>query len=247
MFGLKANFNIFCFFQGEYPSALQPAYHSNYDTFLLVKKFVDPDFSIHQACSRLASTLLYSLSCSTLVPIKLADLAARIHLDLKHSRLPDKLKKHSSIDHEKIIDRLKVAVEDFHKTTNEWQTRVDKLNKTGDLRKDAYLLRSTNDVLMSVERTFTDNSGRALEGRPQARNLLYGTPRQDFYTTLLFPGLHDLVNELKLEKASRMSTHDELNRATDKIKQINQNIERHANDIVLAFKVATRLLRSHVI
>lgn len=226
---------------------MQPAYHSNYDTFNLVKKFVDPDFSIHQACSRLASTLLYSLSCSTLVPIKLTDLAAHVHADFKHSRLPDKLKKYSSTDHEKMIDRLKIVIEDFHKTTNEWQTRLDKLNETGELQKDAYLLRSINDVLMSVERTFTDNSGRALQNRPQARNILYGTPIQDFYSTLLFPGLHDLVNELKVEKGNLMSTHDELNRVTSKIKHINQNIERHVNDIVLAFKVATRLLRSHVI
>lgn len=217
---------------------MQPAYHTSYDTFNLVKKYVDPDFSIHQTCSRLLSTLLYSLSSSSLVPLRVTDLAARIRLDFSNSALPKQMTELVGIDHKNLLDRIGKAIDEFVKTADTWQDNLNKLNRTGELVKDAYLLRSINDVLMSVERTFTDNSGRALENRPDARNLLYGTPLQDFYTTLLFPGLHDLIHQLKMANVTSSQGENT---------KINQSMERHANDIVLAFENACRLLQSHVI
>lgn len=53
-------------------------YHSVYETFHYVKRFIDPTFTYHQAASRFVTELTRSLSDSVIVPFVTNDYAVQL-------------------------------------------------------------------------------------------------------------------------------------------------------------------------
>lgn len=241
--------------QKQYPVSSYPAYHSNYETFYLVERFIDPDFSIHQTCSRLISMLLYSLSCSTVLPVRLDELGDRMVADYWQEGLHDRLSK--SLEDQTPIELLERSLAEFGNTSARWQETLQQelsansshsLNRT-HLTHDPYRVRHANDILQSVERVFA--SGEPLSGRPDTRNLLYGSPVSDFYRTVLLPGVHDLLDEIRFQESLKVRKprldHSEFNRIEHELTRLRRTLRRHLNDITLALRLATRLLSGEVI
>ena len=48
--------------QQKWPKAGYPAYHTGFETFYLMDKFLDPGFSIHKSCSQLGMHMMLQLS-----------------------------------------------------------------------------------------------------------------------------------------------------------------------------------------
>ena len=224
-----------------------PAYHTGYETFSLVEQHIDPQFKIHQSCSRLISVLMYSLSSSTLIPIRLDELSNIILEDYAREGLSELLRKRLPKDHHASVDLMETTMKQFANESTKWHQHVEQVTNSTELKRDIYTIRHINDVAMRVERVFTQNAGRSLFKRPDTRNLLLGTPLDDFYSTLIFPGLHDLLNEIQYKESSktrlvRMS-HEELKLVQQEQKYLQLELRRHLSDIAIAFQVATRMLK----
>lgn len=153
--------------------------------------------------------------------------------------LPEKLR--NKLPNES-VELMESSMRDFANASTQWHAYVD--SQAANLT-DPYLVRQLNDVSMRVERVFTENAGRSLFGRPDTRNLLLGTPLDDFYSTLFFPGLHDLLNLLAQTEAakSRKANHDELKESQQQLALQITELRRHLSDITIALKVATQMLR----
>ena len=56
------------FLQSKYDISVYPAYHTGYETFYMVAKFLDPEFKSHQGCGRIAALALKYLADSSVIP-----------------------------------------------------------------------------------------------------------------------------------------------------------------------------------
>lgn len=235
-----------------------PAYHTAYETFNLVAGHVDPAFRAHQSCARLLSVLLYSLSSATLLPARFDELAEQLQADYGARGLGARLrarlgpaKETTTTADEKngklneAIDLLEASIVDFGNASTAWHQFTEKASKNFSL--DPLLVRSINDVSVQVEKVFTSSSGAPLYGRPDTRNLLLGTPASDFYTTVFFPGLHDLLEQLAaaetIGQRRNGANHEELRMSEAKIRQLTGRLRRHLSEITVAFRAAVRLMR----
>ena len=237
--------------------ASYPAYHTAYETFNLVAGHVDPAFRAHQSCARLLSVLLYSLSSATLLPARFDELAEQLQADYAARGLGARLRarlgpketttptdqKNSQL--KEAIDLFEASIVDFGNASTAWHQFTEKASKNFSL--DPLLVRSINDVSIQVEKVFTSSSGAPLYGRPDTRNLLLGTPASDFYTTVFFPGLHDLLEQLAaaetIGQRRNGANHEELRQSEAKIRQLTGRLRRHLSEITVAFRAAVRLMR----
>ncbi len=92
-----------------------------------------------------------------------------------------------------------------------------------------------NDVMMGIERAFLKPEG--LHERPEIRNLLYAPFKYDNYSTVVFPGMLDLMKKIALTKRTDKSTD------ATKVPQYWKLLKRHISDIAIAIRSATNLLK----
>ena len=60
----------YCYFsQKTYPVASYPCYHSVYETYQLVEKYYDPEFTYHLAAAQLIAELARDLADSLILPL----------------------------------------------------------------------------------------------------------------------------------------------------------------------------------
>ena len=57
------------FFSTRFQYFFYPTYHTNYDTFEYVKKFIDPTFAYHRLMGQLFVNMLHKLLDSALLPL----------------------------------------------------------------------------------------------------------------------------------------------------------------------------------
>lgn len=219
-----------------------PAYHSNYDTFHLLEKFIDPDFAIHQTCSRLISMLMYTISSSTLIPVHFDELSELISKDYQREQLQQRIFEHLP-ENKKEIELFEQSIKQFSNATVQWSDTVKLLNKT--LKENPYLARQINDVNMQVERIFTESMGRPLYKRVDTRNILYGNPSENLYATVFFPGIHDLLSEiqyqLNLRKNGARLDQEKMKQIETNLVNTKQELRRNLNSITLAFRLAAKM------
>ncbi|KAF7488588.1 N-acetylated-alpha-linked acidic dipeptidase 2 [Sarcoptes scabiei] len=104
----------------KFPVSGYPAYHTSYETFYLVEKFIDPEFRIHQSCSRLINLLLYSISSSTLIPLDFHRLSGKILDDYIEDNLDARLLKiidQNDSDELKSLEFLRSSMKKFSNAT----------------------------------------------------------------------------------------------------------------------------------
>ena len=64
-----------------------PVYHSVYETFELVDKFVDPGFKLHQSVARFLALMAERFSSEAIIPLSVIDYATEIERQVKHKFL----------------------------------------------------------------------------------------------------------------------------------------------------------------
>nr|XP_027205667.1 N-acetylated-alpha-linked acidic dipeptidase 2-like [Dermatophagoides pteronyssinus] len=229
----------------KYPISSYPAYHTNYDTFYMVKKFIDPDFSIHQSCTRLINILLYSLSCSTIIPANFYHLSQQILNDYNQQSIDQQLRNIIGNEDQKSINFLHESMKIFDNATEQWQNEMKNFNLTDQ----PLAIRQINDLIISIERSFATKL-LPLDGNHEIRNLLYGTLSTNFYQTLLFPGVTNLIAEIHnqhwIKTQQNGLTRKELNEIDQQINHLKQTLRRHLNDISLSLRNAAKLLRRNI-
>ncbi|XP_066214728.1 aminopeptidase NAALADL1 [Saccopteryx leptura] len=157
---------------------IYPTYHTAFDTFGYVDKFVDPGFSSHQAVARTAGNVLLRLSDSLFLPLNVSDYSEtlRSFLQAAQQDLGALLEQHGIS-----LGPLVAAVETFERAAVALGQTIAALQK-GTF--DPLQVRMLNDQLMLLERTFLNP--RAFPEERYYSHVLWA-PRTSPIAT--FPGL----------------------------------------------------------
>ncbi|XP_074087753.1 aminopeptidase NAALADL1 [Macrotis lagotis] len=159
---------------------IYPTYHTAFDTFEYVEKFLDPGFTSHQAVAQTAANILLRLSDSLLLPFSIGDYSETLRSFLQAAQ-------NAFLGQQNInLGPLVSAVERFERAVAELEKRIEALQSLSDPLQ----VRMVNDQLMLLERAFLNP--RAFPEEYYYSHVLWG-PRTSNVTT--FPGLANAYDE----------------------------------------------------
>ncbi|XP_036619536.1 aminopeptidase NAALADL1 [Trichosurus vulpecula] len=163
---------------------IYPTYHTAFDTFQYVEKFLDPGFTSHHAVAQTVINILLRLSDSLLLPFNISDYSETLRSFLQAAQDDlGPLLEQQSID----LGPLVSAVERFEQAAAALDQRIETLKKN---LSDPLKVRMVNDQLMFLERAFL--STRAFPEDYYYSHVLWA-PRTSDVTT--FPGLANAYEE----------------------------------------------------
>uniref|UniRef100_A0A2K5QCF0 Aminopeptidase NAALADL1 n=1 Tax=Cebus imitator TaxID=2715852 RepID=A0A2K5QCF0_CEBIM len=165
---------------------IYPTYHTAFDTFDYVDKFLDPGFSSHQAVAQTAGSVILRLSDSFFLPLNVSDYSEtlRSFLQAAQQELEALLEQHSIS-----LGPLVTAVEKFDAEAAALVERISTLQKGSP---DPLQVRMLNDQLMLLERTFLNP--RAFPEERYYSHVLWA-PRTGSVAT--FPGLSNACSRAR--------------------------------------------------
>lgn len=216
--------------QHKFPISGYPAYHTGYETFYLVEKIIDPDFALHQGCSRLLGVLIHALSGRTILPYKFEELAQHIKSDYDSIWKNDDLRIISKSEltygeNSATIQFLENAMSNFLKAAKEWDESIQKVDANNPLQ-----VRQINDLMMGVERAFIKPEG--LYERPEIKHVLYAPFKYDKYSRAAFPGLLDLMYKIAYTRRTDAA----------KVPKYWKMLQKHISDIAIIIRGASKIL-----
>ncbi|XP_052617235.1 aminopeptidase NAALADL1 isoform X2 [Peromyscus californicus insignis] len=134
--------------KGKTSARIYPTYHTAFDTFDYMEKFLDPGFSSHQAVARTAGSVLLRLSDSLFLPLNVSDYSETLHsfLEAAQMGLGTLLEQHNIS-----LGPLVTAVEKFKTAAAALVHRISALQKNSP---NPLQVRMVNDQLMLLERAF---------------------------------------------------------------------------------------------
>nr|XP_011719060.1 N-acetylated-alpha-linked acidic dipeptidase-like protein isoform X4 [Macaca nemestrina] len=171
--------------QSKTSARIYPTYHTAFDTFDYVDKFLDPGFSSHQAVARTAGSIILRLSDSCFLPLKVSDYSEtlRSFLQAAQQDLGALLEQHSIS-----LGPLVTAVEKFEAAATALGQRISALKGS----PDPLQVRMLNDQLMLLERTFLNP--RAFPEERYYSHVLWATRTGSVAT---FPGLSNACSRAR--------------------------------------------------
>ncbi|EDM12570.1 rCG47528, isoform CRA_a [Rattus norvegicus] len=134
---------------------IYPTYHTAFDTFDYVEKFLDPGFSSHQAVARTAGSVLLRLSDSLFLPLNVSDYSETLQsfLQAAQENLGALLESHNIS-----LGPLVTAVEKFKAAAAALNQHILTLQKSSPevthMLSSPLQVRMVNDQLMLLERAF---------------------------------------------------------------------------------------------
>lgn len=158
-------------------------YHTRYDSFAWMTKFIDPDFTIHLATAQLCASQMLSFSDSIVMPFNVASYVKQVKRYLKEFEgFYKKSLARRHIDLKFVKTRLNALI----KKADRFHDYISKLNLK---HANAYEIRSINDKLMNFERNFLLPN---IVEKDSTRHVIYGaTP---YYLELSkFPGITEAI------------------------------------------------------
>ncbi|XP_003274226.2 aminopeptidase NAALADL1 [Nomascus leucogenys] len=165
---------------------IYPTYHTAFDTFDYMDKFLDPGFSSHQAVAQTAGSVILRLSDSFFLPLKVSDYSETLRSFLQAAQQDlGALLEQQSIS----LGPLVTAVEKFEADAAALGQRISTLQKGNP---DPLQVRMLNDQLMLLERTFLNP--RAFPEERYYSHVLWA-PRTGSVAT--FPGLSNACSRAR--------------------------------------------------
>ncbi len=199
-----------------------PTYHTGYETFFLVDEIIDPGFVYNKLAVEIAISLVTTISEADILPFEfqpLAELMADALLDLEADGSAQLLEENGAT-----LQHLVAAVLEFSDAISTFEASLSSVDTTDPLQR-----RMANDQIMQLERAFVGLE--YLPGREDARHLIYSPSKFNRYGSTAFPGLGDLLYEVKrLEEGSED--------AEEKWKEVR----RHVSDLMIAVSQAASFL-----
>ncbi|CAF0873158.1 unnamed protein product [Didymodactylos carnosus] len=171
--------------------ASYPLYHTQYETFDMVKNFIDVNFEAHEAIARMIASLTLRLSQTSLLPFNPVGYYRALSNVLKNTM--------NNISIEANFTNLQNAVEDFKRIAEKFNARVTNIDKKKytqviDLRM--------NDQLLQLERAFINPLGNSVD-RPDLKHIVYGPSRNNKYGAKGFPVIADSIEDRNLDNIRR--------------------------------------------
>ncbi|KAF1993810.1 glutamate carboxypeptidase II [Amniculicola lignicola CBS 123094] len=173
-------------------------YHSNYDSFHWMTKFIDPDFKIHTTVASYLTLLTYQLATSPIMPYDFDHFARNMDYNLRE--VVGELNRIYSTD----IGGTQnyVGLTPYVDAVKNLQTIVKsfaaKISATG-FADDSKRVKDANRRMKGLLRAFVDNPG--LLGRPFYKALLWAPNRDDGYRPQLAPGIIEALYDRNLDRA----------------------------------------------
>ncbi|XP_074654826.1 putative N-acetylated-alpha-linked acidic dipeptidase isoform X2 [Tubulanus polymorphus] len=160
-----------------------PFYHTKYDTFEMVARFMDPTFEAHHTYTDVISEIILQLSETAKLTLN-----SHQYVDTLQEALKKVKEVHSDTFNQQGIslDYLEKAIKTYEEAESRFRIHFANVNPTDELE-----LRRVNDILMRVSRAFI--TPRGLPGRPQIRNVLLAPSSHNWYTGSVFPGIEDAI------------------------------------------------------
>ncbi|XP_033103990.1 N-acetylated-alpha-linked acidic dipeptidase 2-like isoform X2 [Anneissia japonica] len=128
-----------------------PVYHSVYETFYLVKTFLDWDFKRHQAVARVWAEVARDFADSTILPFDCVDYANKMHSSINSIRTTYE---ENMNNHGITFDAVISAINNLTTIATTFHNNVQKMDISNVLA-----VRRVNDQLMLFERAFIDPLG----------------------------------------------------------------------------------------
>lgn len=185
-FGLKAS-------GGSYPQ-----YHSRYDTFFFMTKFMDPTWEYHKAVAKVLGLTAKSMADSFVLPLDFTTYSAYLNSGLKSLRA--QLNSLGLVQFD--WSSMEQSIENFRLAAIAARADSWKLDRAKN--PDPLALRALNDRLFLTERGFLNYQG--LPGQPWLRHMVYAPGRADSYTASMFPTIvnaasggdpHEIQNQIQ--------------------------------------------------
>lgn len=154
-----------------------PVKHTAFDTYDYVKRFIDPDMSIHAAVTEVVAEALLSLADDPLLNIQVVNYADKLVEYLREIYKKNFVPKPSSKASSNSQDGLGNLADVIQRFTEVAQNFQQKYYIPAD-KDDETLLRELNDRVMSVDRALTGDPGRFFI--PQLRHVVYGPARNGY-------------------------------------------------------------------
>jgi N-acetylated-alpha-linked acidic dipeptidase len=189
-------------------------YHSAYDSFYWMEHFGDPGFVYHTAAAQLWGTMAMRLADADVLPFDYTDYATQIRdFFSETSKLAKQRNLDSSYDSQSFLN----SVDAFTKEA----TRIEQLKRKAVAENaNSTKLREINDLLIQVERDFTDERG--LRGRSWYKHQIYAPGIYTGYASQPLTDFRQAVDDRKStntkEALERIS--EAINRATDRLRTL---------------------------
>ena len=196
-------------FNGDYG-----VYHSAYDSFYWMDHFGDPSFVYHVAAAQLWGTLGMRLADADALPFDYTDYGTQIRDFFTEAfKLAKQGKLDSSLDSQSFLD----TVDAFTKEA----VRIEGLRRKAVAENANYArLHSINDLLIQVEREFTDERG--LRGRSWYKHQIYAPGIYTGYAAQPLTDFRQALDDRNSTNAkdSLARIAEAIKRATDKLKTV---------------------------
>jgi len=198
-----------------------PVYHSDYDSFHWMNKFVDPTWDIHTAAVEFLTLLTFRITDDYILSWNYSDYA--IAMNEYFEVVNSTLEANAGVGQVNLTG-LRIAMDSFINVSHALeQTRLLTLNSisndTYDQIQNNRVVLNLNRLLVMTERQFLDNEG--VYGRPWFRHVLQAPGAYDGYGTQIIPSVTQLVIEKKWARAQTEA--DEVAQQLNKVTQYIQN------------------------
>ena len=196
-------------FNGDYG-----VYHSAYDSFYWMDHFGDPGFVYHAATAQLWGTLAMRLADADALPFDYTDYATQIRDFFTEAlKLAKQHKLEASLNTQSFLD----TVDAFTKEA----TRIEALRRKAIAENaNSVRLRSINDLLIQIEREFTDERG--LRGRSWYKHQIYAPGVYTGYAAQPLTDFRQAIDDRNSTNAKESLERiaEAIKRATNKLKTV---------------------------
>ncbi|XP_065067793.1 putative N-acetylated-alpha-linked acidic dipeptidase [Rhopilema esculentum] len=167
-----------------------PVYHSIHDNYHWMSTFVDPDFKYNKVVTQVWVKYTLKLLDGVILPFNSTRYCEDLVNYIKSFEAGySELLRANDVD----LKMLTVAATDFVAAASKLQSRIDKIDFN-----NAIAVRTLNDQLMEVERSFIVPSG--LQGRPQFKHILYSPSSVNIYLGRSFPAVIEAIHRVETGK-----------------------------------------------
>ncbi|XP_071506212.1 N-acetylated-alpha-linked acidic dipeptidase 2-like [Diadema antillarum] len=163
-----------------------PVYHSVYETFYLVKTFIDWNFWRHRAVARVMLEFSRDLADSVVLPFGCLDYANKLtsSIDNLNEEYGDKMRTNGIT-----FDYVYSALSNFTTAAEDFENRLQEIHQN-----DPFVVRQVNDQMIQLERAFIDPAG--LPDRKWLRHVVFAPSSVNYYAGDAFPALVDALYQI---------------------------------------------------
>ncbi|CAF1357055.1 unnamed protein product [Adineta steineri] len=122
-----------------------PLYHTSYEVFSMMKKFIDPDFTAHRTMGQFMGVLMLLLSETPVLQLNVTRYTSALRQAMNNLKINDST----------ILNPLRSAIDDFDKTAQDFVRRSKSMDT-----ENPYIIRAYNDQLLQLERAFLNPLGQ---------------------------------------------------------------------------------------